>query len=494
MSTKRIQQVRDLLQRHGVSEDGSNSLIQLFDPFHDTDVPTVGWTDGFTGDSVVACIEKSITIAAPTGQASGNWDCNIFTMPYRVGNTTLSGTGAPAISVATDDGVFGPSSVSPTTPGVASKHLSCLNIVAVNANADSFPYPGYSTAANQEMNILDMGVEWLQDKSRLVGMGFEVANTTAEIYQQGSVAYYYLQNSNTHGTTTSVAAASGAGVTPLPLPCVRQVSPPGTFSQAVILPGSVIRKAAEGAYVVARFRPENDFAGCFSGVVVQNPKGRGYFEAQSSGNWPTNTTAPATAAMFTKYPTQALSNIETSGAYFAGLSYQTTLTITARFYVEIAPSATSSYVALRHPAPRDDPLARFMYQKIASALPPGVPVAENAEGDWWDTILTVAKSALPVLGGIVGSVVPGAGLLGSALGGVAGGIQAVTRKQEAPPVVAQVSGARMRPPVIRKVQAKKVVKMARPERLSARRIAESHSLARAVHRDDGEVVVRVERQ
>lgn len=492
----RVERIQKFLESRGVREDSRNWLVQALDPFHDTDIPPTGYPDWATSESVVAVIEQSATISAPAGQSTGTWDCHVFSMPLLAGNTTMlsaSPTYVPSFYRATDDSLQGPSSLTAFTAGSLT-HPSTINIVKVNNGGDTWPYVGYATPTYCEMSVLDCGASWATNAARLVGVGFEVANTTADIYKQGSVCYYSAPNALTPGMTTSIGAASGA-TTPVPMYCMRGMSPPGTFNQAVLLPGSVIREAADGAYVVPHFQSTENLLRNPSGyVAIWEPVG-GVSSTNATGNWPTNAVSPAAGAMFTKYPQQSFADIETSGAYFAGLSLQTTLTITARFYVEIVPMASNTTLAvLRKPTPADDPMVRYMYKAIVENLPPGCMLDDNAEGGWWDTILGVAKSVLPAVGAALTPIFPPAAAIGSALGGLAAMAQGSAGGK---PAVKSASPAAMaKPPSKVKVKATRARKVpampviGTPRRDAARKLAQqlSDMRLRSAH-DPREVIV-----
>jgi hypothetical protein len=95
-------------------------------------------------------------------------------------------------------------------------------------------------------------------------------------------------------------------------------------------------------------------------------------------------------------------SLQTTGAYFSGLSPETVLTLDILFIVEVAPtSANPAMLSMVSKTAPYDPIAMRLYCNMLQNLPPGVPVHENAKGDWWRTVLTtatkVAKIAAPVV-------------------------------------------------------------------------------------------------
>jgi len=88
-----------------------------------------------------------------------------------------------------------------------------------------------------------------------------------------------------------------------------------------------------------------------------------------------------------------------SGAFFEGLSSETTLTINWNVYIERFPSIMEpDLVVLAKPSPDYCPMAFEAYKAIAMELPVSVMQKENGLGDWFrDAVATVADVVTPVL-------------------------------------------------------------------------------------------------
>jgi hypothetical protein len=88
--------------------------------------------------------------------------------------------------------------------------------------------------------------------------------------------------------------------------------------------------------------------------------------------------------------------MSTAGAYFTGLSPQTTLFVTWRVGLERLPAANKpTFLALAQPSATYDPNALLLYNLIANHLPPGCPQGWNDLGKWFNTIANVAKQVIP---------------------------------------------------------------------------------------------------
>jgi hypothetical protein len=91
----------------------------------------------------------------------------------------------------------------------------------------------------------------------------------------------------------------------------------------------------------------------------------------------------------------------TSGMMLTGLSQQSTFTVTLHTKWEISPvtgdQAGKQLVALTKPACPSDFNALRLYQEAATMIPVGVPVSENASGDFWDLCLdALSVAATPI--------------------------------------------------------------------------------------------------
>jgi hypothetical protein len=77
------------------------------------------------------------------------------------------------------------------------------------------------------------------------------------------------------------------------------------------------------------------------------------------------------------------SNYNSRGAYFTGLSPQTSLTVFWNITIQTFPNYTSPLASLARPSPYEDKVAQTAYSEILSRMPVGVKVKENGLGDWF---------------------------------------------------------------------------------------------------------------
>jgi hypothetical protein len=89
---------------------------------------------------------------------------------------------------------------------------------------------------------------------------------------------------------------------------------------------------------------------------------------------------------------------DTVGAYFVGLSLDTVLILDIIFLVEVAPTpANSVLIGIAKPPPRKGNNVFKLYDDLLRELPPGTPVGNNANGDWWRFISKAVDFLSPVI-------------------------------------------------------------------------------------------------
>jgi hypothetical protein len=121
----------------------------------------------------------------------------------------------------------------------------------------------------------------------------------------------------------------------------------------------------------------------------------------------------------------------TSGAYLTGLNANAVITVNLRSIWEYAPNVNdpsgATLVYLSSPSAPYDPVAIELYNSALNVLPVGVPVAENASGDFWDWCLGAISTVAP----IVGNIFPGVGtLIGGGIGAAAKSAQLARNRPE----------------------------------------------------------------
>jgi hypothetical protein len=438
-----------------ITDEGCDWLKYALDPFHDLQLDNLkGYPDVNTEPTVIVKVRQAIELSAPAGLEQGaNWDCHIALSPidwakpngklvehgsnkegynamaevYPQGN----GGGQPAGFIQHIGDVGGPGNGRSVTGRLDGLVINSVPAGAADGGDMTFT-PGHMPATADggyatENIVLDKYLDFDSTDLgvyRLVYSGFEVVNTTAQIYKQGAVTVYEYGHSYENAQVTVPWDHLG------PVGEVRNTfnslatnqfrSPPNTIAEAKIMPGAHTWPAQDGCYCTAKFHGENPFqsatnrnyiiqqnnptAGSNSGYgltqtdhtvgsfvspgFLSNVNGviHGHPNTNDFGGDPGATVSPATH----------LSRMSTAGAYFTGLSPQTTLFVTWRVGLERLPAANKpTFLALAQPSATYDPNALLLYNLIANHLPPGCPQGWNDLGKWFNTIATVAKRVIP---------------------------------------------------------------------------------------------------
>jgi hypothetical protein len=440
--------INTLVAKGLLTEDGARSLILSLDPFHDTNVFPIGLPDTRTDPSVVQVVKKTFSLAAPSSQTTGTWDCHIVSLPERQdwnflnsgstsGNAVVSQVGEvqPFGEVYFNNAWYNRANTFPMAPMLA---------ICVNTGASTFP--DVTNVMPTNISITDVNFnDYYFGQSRCVSSAFEVHNTTAELYRQGTVTVYRLPQTLIRSNSLvldyqTVNSGLPIGATNASTPCVVSRLPPSNPAAALLLPDSKQWEAAYGAYCVDTFDHDRNvpettenvnriFAlGDFAGGVGE----AGPYQSTTSLPCVFSCVSPALAGApqsgTTGYgaPCQKPIPRNSSGAYFSGLSLQTTLTLTVHYIIETFPSQPSPLVTLARPTPDYDPMFFKLYKEASRLLPPGVMVAENASGDFWDTCLGIIGDIAPVIGGAI--PIPGFGGIGNVVGAAAKTAQSARNK------------------------------------------------------------------
>lgn len=404
--SRKIDNTLDALEKNsGLSRDGRAWLIAACDPFHDSDIALAGYPDVCNSATVVQLVKKQLSIAVPTTgngtvTASSNWDCSIALFPTMV---NYSYTNLWAMN---NHGVG-------SGTAIAANSFGGLVCQAGPAGGQLWPnYVNSVTAVTSSSLDCD---EYCKGMTRIIGMGFEVVNTTADIQKQGQVIAWRIPNLGTESSVFNALATTPAA-TLTPRVNVQRV-PPANVAEAQLLYGSRSWAAREGAYVVSRqsstsnpFQLPNYTPVVYS--TTDNPSGGvgdNFITINGLGN-----------GMQTAYFSDILAPFDISGVHFTGLSYASTLTVNVRWLIERVPGPQESdLVVLATPSAMYDPLALELYTHCLHGMPPGVMLSENPLGEWFRAALSKVADFAPKIGSALGTVIPGAALVGNLVGGAA---------------------------------------------------------------------------
>jgi hypothetical protein len=411
--SRKIDNILNSWENRGLTSDGRAWLVAACDPFHDQDLTMAGYPDLQSASSVVQLVKKQLQVTVPSTVTVGsNWDCNISMFPNLVRTTNLSLSGVTPIS---GTGFAGASAVGPY-------YFGGVTVSAVPQGTETYPTQALPASLAAQWSGLDLK-DYIKGNMRVIGMAFEVVNTTAELYRQGQVTAYRMPESTNLGSYFTLFATT-PNVSTADLAIYKRL-PPANLAAAQLLYGSRSWAAKEGAYSVAR---QNTLSNPF----VQPTYMRRFYTDQdpsngSAGLWWANS-----------IPGNSIGDgadldlpYDLSGAYFTGLSYQTTLTLNVRWLIERCPGPSEAdLVVLATPSAKYDPIAFELYCAAIADMPPGVMLSENPLGEWFRKAMAGIAEYAPKVGRVLNLVIPGAGAAGEIVGTIATAARKATPNQK----------------------------------------------------------------
>lgn len=428
-------QLDALVAGHKITEQGRNWLIAALDPFHDREHQLAGYPDSDNSSTVVSCYQYQTELQRPTGIAGETWDAHVYNSPQLVASSI------DQYRQTVDNANLLYNKVG---EGGITSFITCCG---GPANSTLMPHWAPLMSAMPGLGVEDLS----SGNSRVIAAGFEVINTTSELYKQGTITAYrqptfsapdhtryhippeMAQNREQRGTMYGHAYNS----------------PPTTANEAVLLRGTRTWNAADGAYVPIVFStvhnpiiPESNHLS----VMVLPNKDRLITAAHSD-----NTDADLFPMGMKTAP------MNTSGVFLTGLHNNTTLTIKVRVYVERAPGTSQpDLAALASPSAPYDANVLDLYSSVLSQLPVAVDFASNGLGDWWRAAMSVISTVARPLSEVAGIFHPTAGRVISQIGNMAASqhsgsvvpIKSAARAAQPPPKSSREGGKRRRPKAV----------------------------------------------
>jgi len=414
---RRIDNILDKLEKkNGLTTDGRAWLVAACDPFHDSDIALAGYPDVNSSATIVQLVKKQLQIVPPVGLAAGaNWDASMVLFP-RMASLPLQ-----SFVTVNAGGTSTVPATAPLTSVRAGGFVCNTGIQGANlwpsALVPQIPLGQLVTSTFTDCS------DFISGDCRIIGMGFEVVNTTANINKQGQVTAWRMPSRPT-ADTIYIPNATVAATQSYPIYTNRM--PPGIISDCQLLYGSRSWAAEEGIYTVSRQNTDSNplaapdytpdayvVTDAFDTQITQNL----YLPFAPVGGKPVDLHTPH----------------DLSGCQFTGLSNATTLTVNVRWLIERSPAPQEhDLVVLATPSACYDPLSLELYCHCLSSMPPGVMLKENALGDWFRKALDGVAKFAPTIGTALASVgVPGAQMIGNIVSKGAGvGSALIKKKQE----------------------------------------------------------------
>jgi hypothetical protein len=388
-----------------LTKPGGDWLKTALDSFHDNLCNLEGYPDEISTLSRVQLVTKTIQLSAPSG-VSGTYNARVWISPIVSKDTLVfasagAGNGCVEVPLATSDRAFGlinaetwtsagdPNTISPNT----------ANFKSYCDTGKTFNCPG-----------------------RVVAMGFEVHDTTAEIYRQGSVTCSTLHNPKT-SISCFVTDDTSVGSTKYLLtgPVHGVLLPPVSSADALLYPGTTQWESGKGCYSVARVansRLESSTDVSQTMVLTSNGTEAGIIAA----SYDSNGTAMSTDISITKAPIpSSIHDFSCPYALFEGLNASASLMVTFRCYFEYFPTYVNvDLVNFATPSPPLDVNALRLYGIVAPRLPLAVEVSKNSVGQFFKDVLKLVSGAVPVLSPFLAAIHPAAPAIAGGIGTIAG--------------------------------------------------------------------------
>lgn len=395
-----------------ITEAGKDFLVAAMDPFHDTQLKELqGWPDLEVGASVVRCIKQTMNISATSGGAAAAttpWDCHVALLPW-LSAQTFDVTASRSGNVFTFD--------SAVANSAAIGGLVAMGTFTTGTDVNWFPS---SVAAGNLLGQLNLPATYEKGMGRVIGIGFEVVDTTADLYKQGSlVCYRQDETPKDSHLFCGFDVTAGSGVSEYDLVGTLIRMPPVNTAQAMLFPGSRQWAAREGAYVTGVFHSNENppFGAGYNCPILMDVD-----EDETMSANPANTTVlhipeSKTSLLVARgglnyskgaTPPCKLYPYHQSGIILSGLNPQSTFSVTMNVYYESFPNISEQEIlVLATPSAEFDSNALNIYSHALSLMPVGVMVKENPFGEWFTDLVDTVSGFLSNVPGPIGMIAKG---------------------------------------------------------------------------------------
>jgi len=425
----------------GLSQPGIDWLTAAADPCHDERVVPTGLPDADSRPSVVLRIEKSRSISAPSG-TTGNWAFSVAANQWLYSNVCIDGSfvasdgtyayNANGIIVYESTALCGSVAQSAKAYGPLNFNTYSSDVATLWPDGTgAFTTPAINACLSVMPDDNGQGIRRTATcgtACRVIAAGFELINTTAELYRQGLITVAEVprwrdqafvagySNPPSHATNFfAFPTQAEYDITDGPCPSIAVAQQYNRTAQFA---------ARDGVYVPIRIdHQENEFQrpvprySAFTTSNITNTVTSSSIQPSSSAG--TLNFTPNIQTVFTPSngyvtqppPPQQYIPCYSTTALATGLSVQSTFTLRSVYYVEISPSPLDpNYAALvltTKPSPPRDQLALDLYAAIVQKLPVAVPQTWNPAGEWFGAFKKVVMNVLTPAAGIGASLITG---------------------------------------------------------------------------------------
>jgi hypothetical protein len=344
-----------MLTNNVITDDGLNWLTLATDPFHDTAIRPCGYPDINSSSTIVQCFTFTTNVAAPVSAGTAPWDAHVFLLPLSAleANTQSSNqaflnmygyktNGGQVTSIASSPGLYAGYNVLTMPTGQDWQSLTPPGPIV------TYPAVRYPPTANG-------------GQFRMVAAGFEVVNTTPDLYRGGAVTVF---RSPSRIDMNQLMYLNSAGAAALPMTTNQGFLPPSTQANAQLYPTTKTWGAEEGCYSVATISSDRCafMDASMNCPAFLTPPSNSQLTAGTS--LPCFTYGPFIAAQGAgpSATTAQILPFDVHGAMFVGLNTNSTLQVTTRYYIERIPTFSEpDLLVLSRPPTPYDPMARELY-------------------------------------------------------------------------------------------------------------------------------------
>jgi len=382
-------------RRFGATKQGMQWLVMAIDPFHDEEEQYAGLPDGNAVNVTLQTINQSAVIAAPS---SGTWDVSIVAFPqlgpltatpqkfYQATQNSINGNAG--------DGILG------VTGNVAGGCFGINWIATSNPNSNiSWVMPA-NTGIYPSATPVDIPASFVKSPMRVIAAGYEIYNTTAEIYQQGNMTNYRLGSPDIRAATSTLCIVSNSfGYMSVAL----APAPPNNQATAMQLATSRAWKAKEGVYMPLVLTDAGSMP-----TTSSNRASYAYFDTGPTDTVvaikPLGTSTVSGNTFTVSYPVNDnYTAMDIAGSYLTGLSEQTTLFLVARWIIETKAAPNDALVTTTRSSYPRDAAALELYSVVTSKFLGGCPVRENGFGEWFTKAVDWVADRVSDVGGALGN-------------------------------------------------------------------------------------------
>lgn len=350
-----------LAQSAHVSKETGNQLALVTDPYHDYPITATGFPDGKSVFSVAKRRNARTTIICPFTLAPGEtWDFHVFTTPlhdygtfrlgyYDAGNLTDPGAGSVKLGPV----------------NILCRHYSTTGTILNAVYLDFGPLPLIAQVGGQ---------------TRTVSLGYEIHDTSPTLDKQGTISSYRInqQPRSVFGSIGSTAKLA------FPHDFIGRV--PESLSQIMINPTAHTWELRHGVYGVSLPAYENEYhLNTASSFVLPLPVTFGgtnvvYLDAVvDSGKKDGWSPLLCAGSLSSKLPSTAVS-----------------YSVDFRQTVELLPDASDTTMMYATTCPEYNNQFAKMYKLMIYKIPAATKVNNNASGDWFRAIASIARTVAPM--------------------------------------------------------------------------------------------------